>query len=129
MRLIAMWVSLTTLWAGAAPASVKDLDPKAAAELVKENAKNPKFLILDVRTPGEFTEGHIKGAALLDFKAADFREKLAKLSRKKTYLVHCAVGGRSAKAVRAMADLGFQDVYHLKSGFDGWVEAGLPAVK
>lgn len=114
---------------GAAQLTAKDVDPKTAAELVERNAKNRKFVVLDVRTPGEFTEGHIKGAVMLDFKAPDFRERLSKLSRKKTYLVHCAAGGRSAKAVSAMEELGFRDVYHLKDGFLAWTAADLPVAR
>lgn len=114
---------------GAAQFAAKDVDPKAAAELIERNAKNNKFVVLDVRTPGEFTEGHIKGAVMLDFKAPDFQERLSKLSRKKTYLVHCAAGGRSSKAVSAMEKLGFKDVYHLKDGFSAWTAAGLPVAQ
>lgn len=129
MRSLAAVLVFTHLLAWAASSPAKDVDPKAASELIDRNAKNKKFLVLDVRTPAEFMEGHIKGAAMLDFKAPDFREKLSRLSRKKTYLVHCAAGGRSSKAVQAMAELGFQDVYHLKDGFSAWKEAGFPVAK
>jgi len=42
--------------------------------------------------------GHIKDSMLIDFNSKDFGEKLKQLDKSKTYLVHCAVGGRSAKA-------------------------------
>jgi rhodanese-related sulfurtransferase len=48
---------------------------------------------------------------------ADFREE-------RRTVVFCAGGGRSAFAVRAMLDMGFRDVAHLESGFDGWEKAG-----
>ena len=53
-------------------------------------AKQPKHVILDVRTAKEFAAGHIKGAINIDVNAADFQEKVAKLDKGSTYLVHCA---------------------------------------
>ena len=70
--------------------------------------------------------GRIAGAVNRDFHAADFAEGLAGLDRSKTYLVHCAAGGRSEKSVARMKELGFSSVLHLREGFRGWARAGLP---
>jgi len=86
-------------------------------------------VVLDVRTEKEFAAGHIPGAKNLDINSADFDEKLAKLDKSKTYLVHCAAGGRSARAGDKMKRLGFPSVTDLPSGFRGWEKAGKPVEK
>ncbi len=91
--------------------------------------RNPNSVVLDVRTPAEFAQGHIPGAALIDFKAPDFKAQVAKLDRSKIYLVHCAVGGRSAKAVEVMHELGFERLFNLEGGMKAWEAAGKPVEK
>src|SRR3954462_592347 len=73
-------------------------------------------VILDVRTKEEYEGGHIPGAILLDFNSPDFGEKVAKLDKNKTYLVHCAAGGRSARACNKMEKLDFSKLYNLEGG-------------
>ena len=77
----------------------------------------------------EYTAGHIQKAKWLDYYQDDFKAKLAKLDRKKPYLVHCASGGRSGKSMQLFRDLGFTRVYHMNDGFRGWEKAKLPAEK
>ncbi len=86
-------------------------------------------VVLDVRTPKEFAEGHIPGAVNIDWNAADFGSKAAALDQSKTYLVHCAVGGRSAKASDKMTALQFTNVYNLEGGMKAWEKAGKPVKK
>src|SRR5262245_34037208 len=71
----------------ATPTKVTHDDAKEAAKLVAKKG----VVVLDVRTPSEFAAGHIAGATNVDFQAGDFAERLAKLDRERTYLVHCAV--------------------------------------
>ncbi|MFM8879217.1 MAG: rhodanese-like domain-containing protein, partial [Verrucomicrobiota bacterium] len=56
--------------------------------------KDSKVVVLDVRTAEEFADGHMPGAINLDIRGGKFAETLAGLDKSKTYLVHCAVGGR-----------------------------------
>lgn len=86
-------------------------------------------VILDVRTEKEFKAGHIPGATLVDINSPDFNEKIAKLDKSKTYLVHCAAGGRSAKACKKLEAAGFANLVHLPDGFQGWKKAGKPIEK
>ncbi len=111
--------------AGAKP-EVKHADAAAAAKLLKDD---PKVVILDIRTPKEFGEGHLKGARNIDFNAADFEANLKKLETEKTYLVHCASGGRSTKSLDLFKKLGFKSVVHLDGGYKGWEKAGQPVEK
>jgi phage shock protein E len=86
-------------------------------------------VVLDVRTPKEFTAGHIPGATNIDWNGADFAKRAATLDKSKTYLVHCAVGGRSAKASEQMSALQFTNVYNLEGGMKAWEKAGKPVTK
>ena len=87
-------------------------------------AAQSDHVILDVRTPKEFAAGHLQGAINIDFYAPDFETKIKGLATNKSYLVHCAVGGRSAKAAQQMSQWNFGSVYNLKGGFKAWERAG-----
>ncbi|MEM7702653.1 MAG: rhodanese-like domain-containing protein [Pseudomonadota bacterium] len=87
------------------------------------------LIVLDVRTPEEFAQGHIEGAVNLNARSESFIEDLAKLDKDSAYLVHCRSGRRSAKAVAAMQEAEFKDVAHLDAGMLGWNEAGKPLVR
>ena len=91
--------------------------------------REKKGVVLDVRTAKEFAEGHIPGAVNLDANSADFAKKVAELDKSKTYLVHCAAGGRSARACGKMGELGFTSLVDLTPGFNGWQKAGKPVEK
>ena len=105
-----------------------------------ENIKPPQFdtlrksdtnkvVVLDVRTKKEYQGGHIPGSILIDFNADDFEEQVAKLDKDKTYLVHCAAGGRSSRACKKMDKLGFKKLYNLEGGMGAWEKAGKPVEK
>lgn len=119
--------------APAAPASTEITHVKAAGakKLIDDAAKAEKkdFVVLDVRTPEEFKEGHVKGAVNIDFIDKGFPDQLAKLDRSKTYLVHCQAGGRSTKALEVFKKLGFKTVIHMDGGMNGWQDEKLPVEK
>ncbi len=114
---------------GAGPGPGHALGPGEAQSLIRENDGNRDFVVLDVRTPGEFAQGHIEGAVLVDYRSPGFREKIAGLDRSKTYLVYCRTGNRSGQAWKLMRELGFRNTYHLEGGIKRWIEDGLPAVR
>ncbi len=80
-----------------------------------------EYLVLDVRTPKEFTSGAIENAVNMDYNAPDFRQKIDSLPKDKPVLVYCGSGVRSALAVKVMDSLGFQTVYDLKGGYLKWL--------
>jgi rhodanese-related sulfurtransferase len=109
----------------ASPAKITHVGPDGAAKLIAEG----KITVLDLRTPDEFARGHIAGARLLDCQAKDFAQTLGELDKTKTYLVHCASGGRSTQALKQFQKLGFQSVVHLDGGLSAWKRAGKPAAQ
>ena len=91
--------------------------------------KDAKVVVLDVRTAEEYADAHMQGAINLDIRGGKFAETLAGMDKSKTYLVHCAVGGRSAKACGQMDSLKFEKVLNLSGGITAWEAAGHNPVK
>lgn len=94
--------------------------------LVKANETNPDFIILDVRTPAEWNNYHLLGSINHSTGSGTFDAELAALPKHKRYLLHCQSGSRSAGAFTKMKNLGFAEVYEMKSGISAWRNAGLP---
>ena len=86
-------------------------------------------VILDVRTPEEFAEGHIPGAINLDVNGSNFKDEIGKLDKAKSYEVYCRSGKRSLKASEMMQSEGFTKVTNLDGGILGWQEKGYPVEK
>lgn len=84
-------------------------------------------LILDVRTPQEYAQGHLPHASNIDFNGSDFKNQLDKLDKTKPVFVYCARGGRSSSTVEMMKSLGFTEVYNMLGGFTAWSAAKLPS--
>lgn len=84
---------------------------------------------LDVRTPAEYTEGHIPGSLninVLDPQFAQMADSL--LQKDKPVALYCRSGRRSKKAAELLSKAGYE-VYELDSGFHGWQKAGLEVEK
>jgi phage shock protein E len=99
--------------------------PKDAAALVTAHRDDPRFVVLDVRTPEEFESGYIQRALNLNYYDPGFSDALQTLDKSATYLVYCRAGTRSAAAVRLIQELGFCCLYELDGGVLAWVADGL----
>ena len=119
------WVMLVLL-AACPSRDPRLLEPAAAAELMHRNRSNPEFMILDVRTPEEFSQGHIEGAVLLNYYSPDFRDRFAALDRGATLFVYCRSGTRPSHVLALADSLGFQRIFELRGGILAWKGAGMP---
>ena len=128
LALLAALVIGITLTGGCATA-IEDIAPQEAFALIQDNQNNPDFVIIDVRTPAEFAGGHIENVTNINFYSETFRDTLNNLDKNKTYLVYCAVGGRSGSALDIMAELNFKEAYNILGGINQWKAEGLPTVK
>ncbi len=81
-----------------------------------------KEILVDVRTPQEFNEGHINGAINIDWVSDDFNEKVAAMDKEKTIYVYCKIGGRSLKSQTRLEELGFSHVINLEGGYDTFIK-------
>jgi phage shock protein E len=89
---------------------------------------SPGVVIIDVRTPEEFAQGHIEGAINIPVEHPDYMNQVAQLDPTATYAVYCRSGNRSQAAVAGMASTGSTGIYELESGTVGWTDAGRPLV-
>jgi len=123
-KLIAIFASVLLLAGCSTSSGVKNLSVSEFSSKVTESG----IITLDVRTPGEFNEGHIEGALLVDFQSGNFENEIASLDKSKTYAVYCRSGNRSGQAVKVMSDAGFANLYNLNGGVIDWANSGLPLV-
>ena len=104
----------------------QDLNAKQFYEMIQ---KEKDVIILDVRTPQEYQEGHISNAINIPVQILGQQlDKLNKFKDKKI-LVYCRSGHRSAIASQILDRAGFKNVYNLKGGLFEWKASGLPLVK
>ena len=108
---------------------IEDITPKEAHSLIGDNKESSDFVIVDVRTPDEFADGHIEDATNLDYYSSSFRDELEKLDKTKTYLIYCQSGRRSNASLEIMKELGFKEVYNVTGGITGWQAEGLQTVR
>jgi len=106
-----------------------DLSTQEAKETIEKNKDNKNFTVLDVRTPEEFSEGHIENAININIHNPEFKNILNKLDKTKTFLVHCRTGVRSSNAVSLMKDLKFTNILHMCDGIESWENNNLPTTK
>ena len=77
--------------------------------------------VIDVRTEGEYKEGHIPGAGSIDvLQESSFLQQIQLLDRNKSYVVYCRSGKRSKRAMDLMQKQGFKKVVDLDGGIQAW---------
>lgn len=123
-KIIAILSSLLLLTACSSAAGVTSMNSSDFSKKIAE----PGVVLLDVRTPMEFVEGHIEGATNIDFQSGSFESQIESLDKSATYAVYCRSGNRSGQAVKVMHDAGFHDVFHLDGGVIDWTNAGMMLV-
>jgi len=99
----------------------KTVDVAEFAEAVADTS----YVVLDVRTPAEYAEGHIPGTHFnIDVLEDNYTETALKtLPKDKPVALYCRSGNRSKNAARILAENGYQ-VLELGTGFRGWSAAG-----
>lgn len=121
MKKILALLAVALLLAGCSTSSgASDLSVSEFASKSTEQG----VVTLDVRTPGEFAQGYIEGARLIDFQSGNFQNEIEALDKNATYAVYCRSGNRSGQAVKIMLDAGFTNVFNLDGGVIDWANAG-----
>lgn len=83
--------------------------------------------LLDVRTPGEYQSGHLKGSLLANWNdEKEFERRTSFLDKNKPLYVYCLSGARSASATEKLRNEGFKEVYELKGGINAWKKEAQP---
>jgi len=97
--------------------SAKDFESK-----LKESSSS---IVLDVRTPEEFSKGHLRNALNVDWNGSDFMAQVSKMDKARPVFVYCLAGARSASAAGEMRKVGFNAVYEMGGGIIKWRASGL----
>ena len=98
----------------------------SAAEFAAKIKSLQSVEIIDVRTPDEFSKGHLQNAKNFDWNGDNFEQQIAALDKSKPVMVYCLSGGRSSSAAAKMRSEGFKEVYELDGGIMKWRAANLP---
>lgn len=97
-----------------------------ADEFEKLLAATANAQLIDVRTPEEFSEGHLKNALSMNVNSDDLKNRSKFLDKDKPVFVYCYMGSRSAKTCDFLRSEGFAKVYDLKGGYSKWVDLNKP---
>jgi hydroxyacylglutathione hydrolase len=85
------------------------------------------LVVLDVREPAEWADGHVQGA--LHIPMRQVRARLGELPRDRRIAITCAGGVRSSLVASLLLGQGFIDLVNVWGGMAGWVQSGLPTVR
>lgn len=101
--------------------SAQNVDALKFKELI-ETTKDA--ILLDVRTAGEYSRGHIAGSTAIDIADPAFVSRVNLLQKDKTILIYCLSGSRSSVAANYMSQHGFKKIYNLQRGLMDWNQRG-----
>lgn len=96
---------------------VRNVFPSDVEAFIREHQEGA-YLLLDVRQPAEYTQAHLPGAKLIPLP--QLADSLQELDPRRPTIVYCAVGGRSRMAAQLLVHQGFEDIYNLVGGIEGW---------
>lgn len=91
--------------------------------------KSANQTIIDIRTPQEFSEGHIEGAVNINYYDNNFIDQIAKYDKNQPIFIYCRSGNRTSSASKKIADYGFTQIYDLEGGILYWLKNNNETVK
>jgi len=105
----------------------------SSPQVINANQYNADFLeseadhiLIDVRTPGEFAQGHIEGA--ININVQEIGQRLDEIPTDKPIVLYCRSGNRSSQAARILDNAGLENIYDL-GGIISWTAAGYETVR
>jgi rhodanese-related sulfurtransferase len=101
--------------------SVENISATALKQLLKQDKS---LKLVDVRTPNEFKQGHIKNAVNIDVFKSDFVNQCeSKFKTSDRLIIYCRSGQRSMNAAKKLEKAGFTSLYNLNGGVMAWSRA------
>ena len=98
--------------------------PVAEVDIDELEARPPEAVLVDVREPVEYAQGHVPGA--INLPQADLADRLEELPRDRPLVLICQGGYRSLRAAKFLKQVGFDDVRSVAGGTAAWAAAGKP---
>lgn len=126
MKKIFYLISLVAIIAFSANLNAQTSSNLDVASFAAKMKQLPKVQLIDVRTAGEFAQGHIANAKNIDVNSNDFQQKVSKLDKNKAIMIYCLSGGRSSNAMNVLSSMGFKEIYNLSRGMMSWRAANMP---
>jgi phage shock protein E len=120
---VTFWI-LSLLSFSAFSSNVGDISQQ---ELLEANTNS--VVIVDVRTPEEFQQGHVPNAVNVPLSNIIDNPAILRISKEKPIVLYCRSGYRAGKAAEALQKNGHQNLRHLKGDMQAWLKAGLPVAK
>ena len=105
--------------------NIQEISPQDAASALKRR----DALLIDVRDPDEWQEGHIPGAKNFSRGTVELEIEEAARDLSTPIITHCGGGGRSSLAAESLQRMGYKNVKSMAGGFKAWKAAGLPATR
>ncbi len=100
----------------------------SVSDLKQKLDQREQFILLDVRTPAEYTnDGHIAGSQLLPLQ--ELASKASTLPKDQPIVCFCRSGNRSADACEQLRKMGFTKLTNVNGGITAWAQAGYPIEK
>jgi glyoxylase-like metal-dependent hydrolase (beta-lactamase superfamily II)/rhodanese-related sulfurtransferase len=107
-----------------AAGDVKDIEPQELQDLLQSDARP---VVVDVREPWEYKQGHVPGAVLMPL--GQLASLVGKLDTEKPVAVICASGSRSQSAAALLGQKGFKTIYNVVGGTGAWKYSNLPLAR
>jgi rhodanese-related sulfurtransferase len=105
--------------------SYREVTSSEAAHFIQ----NEQPVILDVRTPNEYTRGHLPNSVLIPVQELQNRYKELGSDKDREILIYCATGNRSTVASKILIDKGFKHIVNLQGGIYDWSKNNYPVVR
>jgi rhodanese-related sulfurtransferase len=103
----------------------REVTSREAAELIK----NEEPIILDVRTPNEYKQGHLHNAVLIPVQELQRRYRELGAHKDREILIYCATGNRSTVASKILIDNGFKHIVDMQGGIYDWSKLNFPVTR
>lgn len=109
-------------------APIKEGGDVTAQQVAQMLRKDTSIILVDVRTPEEYQQEHIKGGRLMDYYSAEFHALLQTLPKEKPIIFYCRSGRRSSEAMKFLSSIGYSRVFNLIGGIIQWKKDRQPVV-
>jgi phage shock protein E len=133
LLLVAVLVGCSTAPAAAptaspvTPAQTQNLPADIDVTTANSLRGHSDVVMLDVRTPEEYAQGHIPGVVPIPLDQVPNR--LAEIPKDKTVIVTCRSGNRSGQAAELLRQKGYTNIHNMLGGITAWEQAGYPVEK
>jgi rhodanese-related sulfurtransferase len=109
--------------ATAPAAAAAAVAPMSQEALLEHQSRHPDhLLVLDVRTPQEYAEGHVPGAVNVPY--GQLASRLAEIPKDKDVVLYCKSGRRAGIAADVLAANGYTRLSHLEGDMPAWAAKG-----